>query len=140
MHYSQALQNCVYLLNKYRWMAGDTTTPEIELDAQKDRKSAAQRKMTDAEHQHIIRLFNEGRCYKEITEETGRCYAVIIRTLKKHGIEPKPICQHLTDEQIKQIKELSNSGKSVKEISYEMNLNLKTIYRWIPAHKKHENI
>lgn len=132
MHYSDSLQNCVYLLNKYRWMAGDITTPQIKTDVTKERSCAKpQRKMTPEEATLIVKLYADGKNYKQIKAETGRCYAVIVRTLKKAGVEVKSFCRHLTEQQINQICDSYRAGKRVKEIAWDMKINEKTVYEWV---------
>lgn len=130
-YYTESFHNCVHLLNKYRWMAGDTTSPQVALKAQKDRKSGIQKPMTDPERKLIINLYNDGKTYKEIMASTGRSHPVIIRTLRKVGIDPRCNRRLITAEEDRKMMELYRQGVRPLHIATQLGIGSATVHKRI---------
>lgn len=128
MHYSESLQHCVYLLNKYRWMAGDTTTPEIECKKEKERKVTPSRPLSPEERKTILELYAQNLSYLEITKRTGRAYAVIRRAIAKAGIQPKLKYQHLQQDVVNQIVDLYHQGMRPLHIAEKLGIPSTTVH------------
>lgn len=127
MLYSESLQNCVYLLNKYRWMAGDTTNPEVKCKVETERKMTPCRPVTKEDKKLILDLYKQGVQYKQIVKQSGRAYAVIRRVLASEGIERKVIYKHMSQEDSDKIRNLWLKGMTPYLIAKELGMAETTV-------------
>lgn len=125
--YSESLQNCVYLLNKYRWMAGDTTTPEVKCKAEKQRKITPCRPLTKEDRLKIVQLFNQGLAYKDIVKQSGRAYAVIRRALDLEGVQRRVVYVHMSQETSDKVRDLWLAGVKPAQIAKQLGIAETTI-------------
>ena len=127
MHYSESLQNCVYLLNKFRWMAGDTTTPQLECKKENERKVTPGRPVTTEDRKLIVALYKQGLMYKDIVKQSGRAYAVIRRVLELEKVERKVVYRHMEQESSNKIRDLWLTGMRPYQIAKTLGMPSTTV-------------
>lgn len=130
MYYTDTIQSCLYLLNKYRWMAGDTSTPETGHAKEEARERKPQRKLTDEERSTIIRMHKDGRTITDIVNATNRCNAVIHRALARAGLVVQSRYRRITQEDVNMMQKLFREGMRPMHISRTLNIPNTTVHKY----------
>lgn len=130
MYYTDTIQSCLYLLNKYRWMAGDTSTPETGHSKEEARERKPQRKLTDEERSTIIRMHKDGRTITDIVNATNRCNAVIHRALARAGLVVQSRYRRITQEDVNMMQKLFREGMRPMHISRTLNIPNTTVHKY----------
>ncbi len=87
--------------------------------------------MTNTERRELVKtMFQSGKTPQEITEATGYKWNTIKGILNKSGISYAPRCKY----DYSKVKEMKESGMSIKEISQITNIPKASISKWLSSH------
>lgn len=136
MYYTDTINSCLYLLNKYRWMAGDISQPETGHRIEEFKERPQQRPVTKEERQLILKLHNEGKTLTEIVNATNRCNAVVRRSLRISGITLKRRFRQITKKDVVEIERLFVEGMKPAHIAKHLNISNTTVHKHVSYLKK----